>query len=162
MHYAGTIAGMAFANSFLGICHSMAHKLGSTFNLPHGLANALLINPVIHYNATDVPVKQTSFPQYKYPLAKRRYSEIANHLGLPGEGDTEKVHHLTAAIKELARELNIPVSIKELGISRDSFLQELDRMAELAFDDQCTLANPRYPLIEEIKELYLQAYHGEI
>ncbi len=158
MHYAATTAGMAFANAFLGICHSMAHKLGSTFDIPHGLANALLINPVIRYNATDIPVKQTAFPQYKYPLAKTNYAKIADHLGLGGETEDEKVELLIQAIEELKEEVDIPTSIKAVGIPEDAFYKKLDEMAELAFDDQCTGTNPRYPLINELKELYIQAY----
>ncbi|MGB4373641.1 MAG: bifunctional acetaldehyde-CoA/alcohol dehydrogenase [Halanaerobiales bacterium] len=158
MHYAATTAGMAFANAFLGICHSMAHKLGSTFDIPHGLANALLINPVIRYNATDIPVKQTAFPQYKYPLAKTNYAKIADHLGLGGETEDEKVELLIQAIEELKEEVDIPTSIKAVGIPEDAFYKKLDEMAELAFDDQCTGTNPRYPLINELKDLYIQAY----
>lgn len=160
MHYAATTAGMAFANAFLGICHSMAHKLGSTFNIPHGLANALLINPVIRYNATDIPVKQTAFPQYKYPLAKTNYAKIADHLGLGGETEDEKVELLIQAIEELKAQVDIPSSIKAVGIPEDAFYSKLDEMAELAFDDQCTGTNPRYPLINELKELYIEAYNG--
>ncbi|MGB4006683.1 MAG: bifunctional acetaldehyde-CoA/alcohol dehydrogenase [Halanaerobiales bacterium] len=160
MHYAATTAGMAFANAFLGICHSMAHKLGSTFGIPHGLANALLINPVIRYNATDIPVKQTAFPQYKYPLAKTNYAKIADHLGLGGETEEEKVELLIQAIERLKAEVDIPSNIKATGIPEDAFYSKLDEMAELAFDDQCTGTNPRYPLINELKELYIEAYHG--
>jgi acetaldehyde dehydrogenase/alcohol dehydrogenase len=162
VHYAATTAGMAFANAFLGICHSMAHKLGSTFDLPHGLANALLINQVINYNATDVPLKQTSFPQYKYPLATRRYAKIADHLNLGGSSEEEKAKLLIRSIAQLKNELDIPSSIEEAGVTEVNFYEELDRMAELAFDDQCTGANPRYPLIDEIKELYIKAFKGEI
>ena len=160
MHYAATTAGMAFANAFLGICHSMAHKLGSTFGIPHGLANALLINPVIRYNATDIPVKQTAFPQYKYPLAKTNYAKIADHLSLGGETEEEKVELLIQAIERLKAEVDIPSNIKATGIPEDAFYSKLDEMAELAFDDQCTGTNPRYPLINELKELYIEAYHG--
>lgn len=160
IHYAATTAGMAFANAFLGICHSMAHKLGSAFKLPHGLANALLINQVIRYNATDVPVKQTAFPQYKYPLTKTNYAKIADHLGLGGESEDEKVELLINAISELKAEIDIPASIKAAGVSDEKFYSKLDEISELAFDDQCTGANPRYPLIEELKELYIQAFKG--
>jgi len=162
MHYAATTAGMAFANAFLGICHSMAHKLGSTFDLPHGLANGLLITPIIKYNATDVPIKQTSFPQYKYPLSKRRYAKIAEHLQLGGNTDDEKVDLLIAAINKLRREIDMPMTIEEAGVTEVNFYKKLDKMAELAFDDQCTGANPRYPLIDEIKELYIKGFKGEI
>ena len=161
IHYAATTAGMAFANAFLGICHSMAHKLGSTFHLPHGLANSLLIKPVIKYNSSNVPQKQASFPQYKYPLAKRRYAKIAEHLGLGGNSDEEKTERLIAAISDLQDELDLPNSIKEAGVSEHDFYKELDHMSELAFDDQCTAANPRYPLISELKELYIKGFNGE-
>ncbi|MFW6238202.1 MAG: bifunctional acetaldehyde-CoA/alcohol dehydrogenase [Halanaerobiales bacterium] len=158
MHYAATTAGMAFANSFLGICHSMAHKLGSTFHIPHGLANALLIEEVIKYNATDKPVKQTAFPQYKYPIAKTYYAKIADHLDLGGRTEDEKVELLVQAIKELKSELDIPSNINEAGVTENNFYKKLDKMSERAFDDQCTGANPRFPLISEIKELYISAY----
>ncbi|MFW6022801.1 MAG: bifunctional acetaldehyde-CoA/alcohol dehydrogenase [Halanaerobiaceae bacterium] len=158
IHYAATTAGMAFANAFLGICHSMAHKLGSAFKLPHGLANALLINDVIKYNSTNVPVKQTAFPQYKYPLTKTNYAKIADHLNLGGETEDEKVELLIDAINKLKEELDIPANIKSAGVSEKKFYSKLDEISELAFDDQCTGANPRYPLISEIKELYIEAY----
>ncbi len=161
VHYAATIAGMAFANAFLGICHSMAHKLGSTFHIPHGLANALMITHVIRYNATDVPFKQAIFPQYKYPNAKERYAQIADHLNLGGETEADKVERLMAAIEDLKRQLEIPTTIREvLGGTDAIFLSKLDELAEQAFDDQCTGANPRYPLIQDLKDLFLQAYQG--
>jgi acetaldehyde dehydrogenase/alcohol dehydrogenase len=162
MHYASTIAGMAFANSFLGICHSMAHKLGSAFDIPHGIANALLINQVIKFNATDCPTKQCVFAQYKYPNAKEKYGQIADELGLGGKNNDEKVELLLNAITELKKELNIPLSIKEAGIKEKDFASKLDELVELAFDDQCTGANPAYPLMSEIKEIYLKAYSGEL
>lgn len=161
MHYASAIAGMAFANSFLGICHSMAHKLGSAFNLPHGLSNAFLINQVIRFNATDCPVKQCAFPQYKYPNAKARYANLADELNLGGKNDDEKVNLLINAITNLKKELDIPTSIKEAGISETDFFNKLDELSELAFDDQCTGANPIYPLMSEIKNLFIKAYNGE-
>jgi acetaldehyde dehydrogenase/alcohol dehydrogenase len=161
VHYAATIAGMAFANAFLGICHSLAHKLGSTFHVPHGLANALLISHVIRYNATDVPFKQAIFPQYKYPNAKWRYAQIADYLGLGGETEAEKVERLVAAIEQLKRSLDIPETIKEvLPLEERAFYEQVEQMAEQAFDDQCTGANPRYPLIRDLKELYILAYRG--
>lgn len=161
VHYAATMAGMAFANAFLGICHSMAHKLGSTFHVPHGLANALMISHVIRYNATDLPFKQAIFPQYKYPNAKWRYARIADYLKLGGETDDEKVEKLIEAVENLKRELDIPMTIKEaLGGDEQAFSKELEAMAEQAFDDQCTGANPRYPLIKDLKELYVLAYQG--
>lgn len=161
VHYAATMAGMAFANAFLGICHSMAHKLGSTFHLPHGLANALLISHVIRYNATDAPLKQAIFPQYKYPNAKWRYARIADYLGLGGKTEEEKVEKLIEAIENLKRELDIPLTIKEALSGDDKiFYEQVEKMAEQAFDDQCTGSNPRYPLIRDLKELYTLAYCG--
>ena len=160
MHYAATIAGMAFANAFLGLCHSMAHKLGAAFNIPHGIANALLICQVIRYNSSDAPVKQAAFAQYEYPNAKERYGQIANQLKLGGKNDDEKVDLLIEAIQNLKKEINIPLSIKEYGVSEQDFHARLDELVEMAFDDQCTGANPRYPLMKEIKELYLKAYEG--
>jgi len=161
VHYAATIAGMAFANAFLGVCHSMAHKLGSTFHVPHGLANALLISHVIRYNATDAPLKQAIFPQYKYPQAKERYAQIADALHLGGETAEEKVERLIGAIEDLKAQLEIPATIKETLHSEDqAFYDQVAEMAELAFDDQCTGANPRYPLIQDLKELYTLAYMG--
>jgi acetaldehyde dehydrogenase/alcohol dehydrogenase len=161
VHHAATMAGMAFANAFLGICHSMAHKLGAAFHVPHGLANALLINSVIRYNSTDVPFKQTSFPQYTYPSAKARYARIADHLALGGRTPDEKVELLIAAINRLKKEVGLPRSIREAGVAEKEFHAQLDTLAANAFDDQCTGANPRYPLIPEIKELFLRAYDGK-
>ncbi len=161
VHYAATIAGMAFANAFLGICHSMAHKLGSTFHVPHGLANALMISHVIRYNATDAPFKQAIFPQYEYPHAKARYAAIADHLRLGGTTPDEKVERLVSAIEDLKKQLDIPLTIKEvLGDQDKAFYEQVEEMAERAFDDQCTGANPRYPLIQDLKELYTLAYQG--
>lgn len=161
VHYAATMAGMAFANAFLGICHSLAHKLGSTFHVPHGLANALMIAHVIRYNATDAPFKQAIFPQYKYPNAKWRYARIADYLGLGGTTEDEKVEKLVAAIEDLKRQLNIPMTIREVLNAEDqAFYDQVAAMAEQAFDDQCTGANPRYPLIQDLKELYILAYRG--
>lgn len=161
VHYAATIAGMAFANAFLGVCHSLAHKLGSTFHVPHGLANALLISHVIRYNATDIPFKQAIFPQYKYPNAKWRYACIADYLRLGGTTDDEKVEKLIEAIEALKHQLDIPQTLKEtLSESEQRFYEQVEEMADLAFDDQCTGANPRYPLIRDLKELYILAYRG--
>jgi acetaldehyde dehydrogenase/alcohol dehydrogenase len=160
VHNAATMAGMAFANAFLGLCHSMAHKLGGMYHLPHGLANALLIGEVIRYNATDAPRKQTAFPQYEYPNAKARYARVANYLGLGGETDDERVERLVEAVEYLKRQLDIPATIAEAGVEEEEFLAQLDELAELAFDDQCTGANPRYPLMEEIKGLLVNAYYG--
>jgi acetaldehyde dehydrogenase/alcohol dehydrogenase len=161
MANASTIAGMAFANAFLGICHSLAHKLGAFFHIPHGIANALLINYVIRFNATDNPKKMGAFSQYKYPKALERYAEIASFLGLTGGTDEEKVNKLTAKIEELKEAIGIKKSIREYGIEEKDFLAKLDQMTEQAFDDQCTGANPRYPLMEEMKEIYLSAYYGK-
>lgn len=161
VHYASTIAGMAFANSFLGICHSMAHKLGAMFHVPHGMANALLLNQVIRYNATDKPTKQAAFPQYKFPCAKAKYGQIADELGLGGKDDDEKVQLLLDALTGMKKDLGLPMSIKDFGIEEAEFLAKLDELVELAFDDQCTGANPRYPLMSEMKELYLNAYYGK-
>jgi len=161
VHYAATMAGMAFANAFLGVCHSLAHKLGSTFHVPHGLANALMISHVIRYNATDMPFKQAIFPQYKYPNAKWRYARIADHLQLRGQTEDEKIERLIAAIEDLKKQIEIPLTIKEvLSESDRAFYEGVEDMAENAFDDQCTGANPRYPLINDLKELYVLAFRG--
>ncbi len=161
VHYAATMAGVAFANAFLGVCHSMAHKLGSEFHVPHGLANALMISEVIKYNATDCPVKQGTFPQYKYPQAKIRYAKIADYLELGGKDVDEKVELLIKAVDDLKAELDIPKTIKEAGVNEKEFLDRVDYLSVEAFDDQCTPANPRYPLVKEIKEMYLTAFYGE-
>ncbi|MFI3244260.1 MAG: bifunctional acetaldehyde-CoA/alcohol dehydrogenase [Akkermansia sp.] len=161
MHHASALAGMAFANSFLGVCHSMAHKLGAAFHIPHGTANAMMINEVIRYNANDCPSKQGIFPQYKYPQAKARYAQLVDYLGMAGrqgKTDDEKVELLTAAITQLKKDINIPLSIKEFGISKEEFLAKLDTMVVDAFDDQCTGANPVYPLMADIRKMYLNAF----
>lgn len=161
VHYAATIAGMAFANAFLGICHSLAHKLGSTFHVPHGLANALMISHVIRYNATDAPFKQAIFPQYEYPQAKARYAAIADTLGLGGDSDDDKVERLIETIENLKHQLDIPNTLRDvLDADEQTFFANLDLMSEQAFDDQCTGANPRYPLIRDLKTLYIDAYRG--
>jgi acetaldehyde dehydrogenase/alcohol dehydrogenase len=160
MAYASTMAGMAFANAFLGVCHSMAHKLGSMYHVPHGLANALLLNEVIRFNAVDAPTKQAAFPQYKYPVAVERYGRVADYLGLGGKTGEEKVERLIAAIDELKRKLDIPASLRDAGIEEKAFLANLDALSEMAFDDQCTGGNPRYPLVREIAEMYKKAYYG--
>jgi acetaldehyde dehydrogenase/alcohol dehydrogenase len=161
MHNASAMAGMAFANAFLGVCHSMAHKLGAMHHLPHGMANALLISQVVKYNATDRPIKQATFPQYAYPSAKERYARIADYLQLGGKDNDEKVDLLVQAIEELKAKVDIPKSIEAAGVDAKAFEASLDELSELAFDDQCTGANPRYPLISEIKGLYQQAFKGE-
>ncbi|EMQ2847414.1 bifunctional acetaldehyde-CoA/alcohol dehydrogenase [Proteus mirabilis] len=162
VHNAATIAGIAFANAFLGVCHSMAHKLGSEFHIPHGLANALLISNVIRYNANDNPTKQTAFSQYDRPQARRRYAEIADHLELsaPGDRTAAKIEKLLAWLEEMKSSLGIPASIREAGVQESDFLARVDKLSEDAFDDQCTGANPRYPLISELKQLLLDSYYG--
>ena len=160
MAHASCMAGMAFSNAFLGITHSMAHKLGAFHHLPHGMANSLLMNEVIRFNATDAPTKQAAFAQYKYPNAAWRYARIADHLGLGGNSEEEKVELLIKAVKELQAKLNMPKTIKEAGVSESKFYASLDEMVEQAFDDQCTGANPRYPLMSELKEMYINAYEG--
>ena len=161
MANASTLAGMAFANAFLGLCHSMAHKLGAYHHLPHGVANALLISEIIRYNAVEVPTKMGTFPQYEYPHAKARYCECADYLGIKGNSDDEKLENLIAAIDELKARVGIKKTIRDYGIDEQKFLETLDEMTEMAFDDQCTGANPRYPLMSEMKEIYLKAYYGE-
>jgi acetaldehyde dehydrogenase / alcohol dehydrogenase len=161
VHNAATMAGMAFANAFLGVCHSMAHKLGAKFRLPHGVANALLIEEVIKFNAEGAPTKMAAFAQYRSPKAKADYARLARYLGLGGGSDDELVSALVAAVAELKARLGIPASIKAAGVDEEAFLAGLDELALDAFDDQCTGANPRYPLIAEIKELYLRAYYGK-
>lgn len=161
MAHAATIAGMAFANSFLGICHSMAHKLGSMHHVPHGVANALLINEVIRFNAVDDPRKQAAFPQYKYPNVKWRYGVIADYLNLGGNTPEDKIERLIEKIDELKAQVGMPKTIAEFGVSKDKFYSSLDEMVEQAFDDQCTGANPRYPLMSEIKQMYINAFEGK-
>lgn len=160
MANAATMAGMAFANAFLGICHSMAHKLGAFHHLPHGVANALMIDEVIRFNASEVPTKMGTFSQYDHPHTLARYAQIADALGLKGKTDEEKTENLIKAIDDLKELVGIKKTIKEYGIDEKDFLDRLDEMVEQAFDDQCTGANPRYPLMSEIKELYLNAYYG--
>lgn len=162
MHYAATMAGMAFAQAFLGVCHSMAHKLGSAYNIPHGIANALLISQVVKFNANDRPTKQGTFSQYHYPEGKRRYAKVAEFLNLGGKNDDEKVANLIKEIEKLKKSISVPASIKDWGVDEKVFLDNLDNLSELAFDDQCTGANPAYPLISEIKQMYLDAYYGKI
>ncbi len=161
MAQAATQAGMAFANAFLGVCHSMAHKLGAYHHLPHGIANALLITIVMKFNASENPKKMGTFPQYKYPNTLRRYCECAKYLGVSGSTDEEIFNNFILKIEELKKEVGIKPTIKDYGISEESFLNSLDEMSERAFDDQCTGANPRYPLIEEIKDMFKMAYYGE-
>lgn len=163
VHNAATIAGIAFSNAFLGICHSMAHKLGAEFHIPHGLANALLICNVIRFNATDKPTKQGTLSQYGHPQAIARYAQIADHLelGNKSDKDEQKVEKLVAWIDQLKKELDIPASIKAAGVEEAAFLAKVDELAENAFDDQCTGTNPRYPLISELKQILLDSYYGK-
>ncbi|GHU00576.1 aldehyde-alcohol dehydrogenase [Alphaproteobacteria bacterium] len=163
MHYASTLAGMAFANAFLGVCHSMAHTIGGAFHVPHGLANAIILPYAIGYNATDNPSKQGIMPQYKYPFVKGRYAKIADFLGLtlPDASRDKKVDALIDSVLAMRAGLAIPAGLKDAGVPEQPFLARLDELAEKAFDDQCTGGNPRYPLIPEIKQLYLDAYYGK-
>ena len=160
MANAATMAGMAFANAFLGICHSMGHKLGAYHHLPHGVTVGLVLDEVMRFNAEEVPTKMGTFPQYEYPHALRRYAEIADSLNLGGNTDQEKLERLINKIDELKERVGFKKTIKDYGISEEDFLSTLDEMSEKAFDDQCTGANPRYPLISEIKEIYLKTYYG--
>ena len=161
MANAATMAGMAFANAFLGVCHSMAHKLGAFHHLPHGVANALMIDEVLRFNAAEVPAKMGTFPQYGYPHTLARYAEVADYLGIKGKNDSEKLKNLIKALDELKEKVGIRKTIKDYGIDEEKFLSTLDEMVEQAFDDQCTGANPRYPLMSEIKQMYLNAYYGK-
>ena len=161
MANAATMAGMAFANAFLGVCHSMAHKLGAFHHLPHGVANALMIDEVLRFNAAEAPAKMGTFSQYDHPKTLRRYAEVAESLGFGGKNDEEKLENLIKAIDKLKAKVGIKKTIKEYNIDEADFLARLDDMVEQAFDDQCTGANPRYPLMSEIKEMYLNAYYGK-
>ena len=160
MGTAACMAGMAFANAFLGICHSMAHKLGAFHHLPHGVANALLISHVMRFNAAEVPAKMGTFSQYDHPHTLARYAEVADHLGLGGSSDEEKLENLITALEQLKETVGIRKTIRDYGVDEADFLARLDEMTEQAFDDQCTGANPRYPLLSEIKQMYLNAYYG--
>lgn len=160
MANAATMAGMAFANAFLGVCHSMAHKLGAFHHLPHGVANALMIEQVLRFNASETPAKMGTFSQYDHPYTLQRYAEVADYLGLGGKNDTEKLENLIKAVNALKERVGIKATIRDYGIDEKDFLDRLDDMTEQAFDDQCTGANPRYPLMSEIKQMYLNAYYG--
>ena len=161
MANAATMAGMAFANAFLGVCHSMAHKLGAFYHIPHGIANALMLDEVLLFNASEVPVKMGTFSQYDHPHTLERYAMVADYLGLGGKDDEAKLKNLIKALDELKEKIGIKKTIADYGIDEKEFLERLDEMAEQAFDDQCTGANPRYPLISEIKQMYLNAYYGK-
>lgn len=161
MANAATMAGMAFANAFLGVCHSMAHKLGAFHHLPHGIANALLISLVVEFNAEECPRKMGTFSQYQYPHTRARYAECARFVGIQADNDEDAVKKLIEKIEELKAAVGVKKTIAEYGVDEKYFLDTLDNMVEQAFDDQCTGANPRYPLMSEIKEMYLRAYYGE-
>ena len=158
---ASCMAGMAFANAFLGVCHSMAHKLGAFHHLPHGVANALMISLVVRYNSDPKPPKMGTFPQYQYPHTMERYAECARFCGISARTDEEAVEKLIEKIEALKAAVGIKKTIRDYGIDEKVFLDNLDAMVEQAFDDQCTGANPRYPLMSEIKEMYLKAYYGK-
>jgi len=159
MHNASTMAGMAFSNAFLGICHSMAHKLGAKFHLPHGRINAILLPYVVEYNGSK-PTKFTSFPKYEYYKADEKYAEIAKLVGLKADTVEEGVHSLAEAIRKMNKDINIPASFKEAGVDEKEFLDSVDELADRAFEDQCTPANPRLPLVTEIKKILLDSYYG--
>ena len=161
MANAATMAGMAFANAFLGVCHSMAHKLGAFFHLPHGVANALLIDKVMRFNAAETPSKMGTFPQYTHPHTLARYAEAADALGIGGGTEEEKLEKLIAAVCGLRERVGIKPTVRDYGVDEKEFLARLDEMCVQAFDDQCTGANPRYPRISEIREMYIEAYYGE-
>lgn len=161
MANASCLAGMAFANAFLGLNHSMAHKLGAFHHLPHGIANAVILTDVMRYNSAEVPTKMGTFPQYQYPHALARYAEIGRSLGLTGKDDQEVFEKLLEKLEQLKKDIEIKPTIRDYGIDETYFLDTLDDMVEQAFNDQCTGANPRYPLMSEMKELYLQCYYGK-
>ena len=163
MANASCMAGMAFANAFLGVCHSMAHKLGSYWHIPHGMANSLMLEEVIRFNSSEAPAKMGTFPQYAYPQCKARYADVARYVGCTGANDDELVEALIAKLHELQAAIGQPKTIQEAlqgKVTEEQFLDRLDQMTEDAFDDQCTGANPRYPLMSEIKQMYLNAYYG--
>jgi acetaldehyde dehydrogenase/alcohol dehydrogenase len=161
MANAATMAGMAFANAFLGIMHSMAHKLGAFHHIPHGIANALMMEEVLRFNADPVPRKMGTFPQYDHPYTLERYLEIADALGIDGKSKGEKFENFIGAVRELKTRIGIKPTIRDYVPNEKDFLERLDAMTEQAFDDQCTGANPRYPLMSEIKQMYLNAYYGK-
>ena len=158
---AACMAGMAFANAFLGLNHSMAHKLGAFHHLPHGIANAVILTNVMRYNSSETPTKMGTFPQYEYPHTLARYAECARYCGFTGKNDQECFEKLLAGIEDLKKKVGVKESIQAYGIDEKHFLDTLDDMVEQAFNDQCTGANPRYPLMKEIKELYLRSFYGE-
>ena len=161
MHNASTIAGMAFTNAFLGINHSMAHKLGGEFHIVHGRANAILLPHIVEYNGCTNPSKFVIFPKYEKYIAPQKFQEIAKALGLPASTPEEGVKSLANAIRNLMKELNMPLTIKELGIDEKTYMAKVDELAYKAFEDQCTTANPRLPKVTELAELYKKAYYGK-
>ena len=160
MHNASTIAGMAFSNAFLGINHSLAHKIGAEYHVPHGRANAILLPYVIKYNATT-PDKFVSFPKYEYFIADKRYAEIARRQGLPANTTQEGVDSLISAIRKLMKDLDMSTSFKDEGIDEKEYMDKVEELAYKAFEDQCTTANPKLPLIEDLKQILIDAYYGE-
>ena len=160
MHNASCMAGMAFTNAFLGICHSLAHKLGGEYHIPHGRANAILLPYIVEYNAQK-PTKFVSFPKYETFIADKKYAEIARALGLPAKTTEEGVKSLVKAIRDLMKELNVPSTIKECGVDEKEYLANIADLADKAFGDQCTTANPRLPLVSELEALYRKAYYGK-
>ena len=162
MANAATMAGMAFANAFLGVCHSMAHKLGAFHHLPHGVANALMISIVLRYNSAETPEKMGTFPQYDHPCTLEKYAMVARSLGFGGTTDEESLENLIREIEALKERVGIKKTIRDYGIEESAFLETLDEMVEQAFDDQCTGANPRLPLMSEIKDMYMEAYYGGV
>ena len=160
MGNAASMAGMAFANAFLGVCHSMAHKLGAFHHLPHGVANALMLDEVLRFNASETPAKMGTFPQYDHPCTLERYAQVASALGITGQTDQDKLNGLIEKLDALKARVGIKKTIRDYGVDEKDFLARLDEMTEQAFDDQCTGANPRYPLMSEIRQMYLNAYYG--
>ena len=161
MAHAATLAGISFANAFLGIDHSLGHKLGAYHHLPHGVCVSLMLDEVMKYNASERPVKMGTFSQYQAPEALHRYAEIADLLNLGGKNDEEKLRRLIKKIDELKKDIELPLTIQEAGIEEQAFLSSLKEMSLAAFNDQCTGTNPRYPLVSELEEIYLKAYYGE-
>ena len=165
LHNASTLAGMAFSNAFLGVCHSMAHQLGHMYHVPHGLANAILMSHVVRFNAEEKPSKRTAFPQYQYYKAHKQYARMARFCELPGSSltdDRKCVEALINAIEKLKADLGVPKSLKEFGVDEATYMANIDEVARMAYDDQCTGANPRHPMVYEIKQMLIDAYYGEV
>jgi acetaldehyde dehydrogenase/alcohol dehydrogenase len=160
MHNASTIAGMAFTNAFLGVCHSMAHKIGAEFHLPHGRINAILLPYVIRYNGVKDPTKLVSFPKYEYYIADQKYADISRRMNFPAYTNEEGVWSLIREVQKLNADLNIPKSFKDAGVDEKEFMAKVDELADKAFSDQCTSANPRVPLVSEIKQILIDSYYG--